>query len=213
MVMLKEEVIKQSRDVLKKMRDPLALTYFSQEVECGSCASMSSFVDELDRLDDRLHISRKEFVRDRDLAFEIGVHHIPAHVVHHPGDGRAAVRYYGLPGGYEFGAFLRTLVLFSSGEKADDSFDPATVAAIEKEINLKVFVLTTCPSCPVMAYLGSAMAHANPKITVEIIEANTFVDLSTRFTVGSVPKIVVNDTVEVAGVLPPGELVRKITAL
>jgi protein-disulfide isomerase len=64
-----------------------------------------------------------------------------------------------------------------------------------------------------MAYLGGAMAHANPKITTEIIEANTFVDLSTRFTVGSVPKIVINDTVEVVGVLPPEELVRKIAAL
>jgi glutaredoxin-like protein len=212
MGMFNEKVVEQAREVLKKMRDPLALTYFTQEMECESCASMSSFVDEVDRLDDRLRISRKEFVQDRDLAAAMGVHHIPALVVHHPVDGRAAVRYYGLPGGYEFGAFLRILVLFSSGEKAD-SFDPATVAAIEKEVNLKVFVLTTCPSCPVMAYLGGAMAHANPKITAEIIEANTFVDLATRFTVGSVPKTVINDTVEVAGVLPPGELVRKIADL
>jgi glutaredoxin-like protein len=209
--MFNEKVIEQAREVLKQMRDPLELTYFSQEVECESCASMSSFVDELDRLDDRLRISRKEFVQDRELAAEMGVHHIPALVVHHPGDGRAAVRYYGLPGGYEFGSFLRILVLFSSGAKAD-SFDPETVAAIAKEVNLKVFVLTTCPACPVMAYLGGAMAHANPKITTEIIEANTFVDLSTRFTVGSVPKIVINDTVEVVGVLPPEELVRKIAA-
>jgi glutaredoxin-like protein len=212
MAMLNEKVIEQAREVLRKMRDPLELTYFSQELECESCASMSSFVDELDRLDDRLRISRKEFVEDRELAAGMGVHHIPALVVHHPVDGRAAVRYYGLPGGYEFGAFLRVLVLFSSGEKAD-SFDPATAAAIEKEVNLKVFVLTTCPACPVMAYLGGAMAHANPKITTEIIEANTFVDLATRFTVGSVPKVVLNDTVEIAGVLPSGELVRRVADL
>ena len=173
---------------------------------------MSSFVDELEGLDDRLRISRKEFVRDRELAAGMGVHHIPALVVHHPVDGRAAVRYYGLPGGYEFGAFLRVLVLFSSGERAD-SFDPATAAAIEKEVNLKVFVLTTCPACPVMAYLGGAMAHGNPKVTTEIIEANTFVDLATRFTVGAVPKIVINDAEEVTGVLPPEDLVGKIKAL
>ena len=212
MAMFNEKVIEDAREVLKKMREPLALTYFSQELECESCASMSSFVDELDHLDDRLRISRKEFVRDRDLAAEMGVHHIPALVVHHPVDGRAAVRYYGLPGGYEFGAFLRVLVLFSAGEKAD-SFDPAMADAIAKEVNLKVFVLTTCPSCPVMAYLGGAMAHANAKVTAEIIEANTFVDLATRFTVGSVPKIVINDSVEIAGVLPPGELRRRIAAL
>ena len=210
--MLNEKVIEEAREVLKKMREPLDLTYFSQELECESCASMSSFVDELDRLDDRLRISRKEFVEDRELAAGMGVHHIPALVLHHPVDGRAAVRYYGLPGGYEFGAFLRVLVLFSAGEKAD-SFDPASVAAIKKEVNLKVFVLTTCPACPVMAYLGGAMAHGNAKITAEIIEANTFVDLSTRFTVGSVPKIIINDTVETTGVLPPGELVRKIAEL
>ena len=212
MAMLNEKVIEQAREVLKKMRDPLELTYFSQELECESCASMSSFVDEIGRLDDRLRITRKEFVRDRELAAEMGVHHIPSLVVHHPVDGRAAVRYYGLPGGYEFGAFLRILVLFSSGEKAD-SFDPATAAAIEKEVNLKVFVLTTCPACPVMAYLGGAMAHANPKITTEIIEANTFVDLSQKFDISSVPKIVLNDKVEIVGVLPPEELVKRILTL
>ena len=54
-----------------------------------------------------------------------------------------------------------------------------------RDINLKTFVLATCPSCPVMVYQVNGLAYLSFRVTAEIIEANTFVDLATRFTVGA----------------------------
>ena len=43
MGLFNEEVVSQTREVLKEMRDSLTLTYFSQEMESEVCASASAF--------------------------------------------------------------------------------------------------------------------------------------------------------------------------
>jgi predicted DsbA family dithiol-disulfide isomerase len=46
------------------------------------------------------------------------------------------------------------------------------------------------------------MAIASPRITAECIEANEFPDLSQRYRVMAVPKIVINDKVQFEGAIP-----------
>ena len=46
------------------------------------------------------------------------------------------------------------------------------------------------------------MAMASEKVTADVVEATEFPDLSQRYEVRSVPKIVVNDTVEFVGAQP-----------
>jgi predicted DsbA family dithiol-disulfide isomerase len=50
--------------------------------------------------------------------------------------------------------------------------------------------------------LAQHMAIASPKITAECIEANEFPDLSRRYQVMAVPKIVINDRVQFEGAIP-----------
>ena len=211
MGMFNDSVKAQAKEVLGEMRETVVLTYFSQEIECETCGTATQFLEELAGLDERIVLEKKDFLKDRELAEKIGIHHIPAFAVSAPG-GRFPVRYYGIPSGYEFGAFLRVLVLYSTG-KVVEKIDTARLESIDRDINIKVFVLVTCPSCPVMAYQGATLAWLSPKITTEIIEANGFADLSTRFSVGTVPKIVINDTVEMTGVVPPEELTAALMSL
>jgi hypothetical protein len=46
------------------------------------------------------------------------------------------------------------------------------------------------------------MAIASPRVTAECIEANEFPELSQRYQVMAVPKVVINDTVQFEGALP-----------
>jgi len=46
------------------------------------------------------------------------------------------------------------------------------------------------------------MAIASPKVTAECIEANEFPELSRRYQVMAVPKIVINDRVQFEGAIP-----------
>ena len=50
--------------------------------------------------------------------------------------------------------------------------------------------------------LAQHMAIASEKVTAECIEANEFPELSRRYRVMAVPKVVVNDKVEFEGALP-----------
>ena len=50
--------------------------------------------------------------------------------------------------------------------------------------------------------LAQHMAIASPRITSECIEATEFPDLSQRYRVMAVPKIVINDRVQFEGAVP-----------
>lgn len=63
-----------------------------------------------------------------------------------------------------------------------------------------------------MVYLCNSVAAANPLVTSEIIDAAAFPDLAAQFKVGVVPKVLINDAVEVLDVVPAAELIAKIVA-
>jgi predicted DsbA family dithiol-disulfide isomerase len=50
--------------------------------------------------------------------------------------------------------------------------------------------------------LAQHMAIASPRVTAECIEANEFPELSRRYQVMAVPKVVINDKVQFEGALP-----------
>jgi predicted thioredoxin/glutaredoxin len=63
-----------------------------------------------------------------------------------------------------------------------------------------------------MVYLCNSIAVASPLVTVDVIDANAFPDLVSRFKVGAVPKVLINETVEVLDVVPAAVLIEKIAA-
>ncbi len=54
------------------------------------------------------------------------------------------------------------------------------------------------------------MAIENPNIIADTVEASEFPELSQRFRVMSVPKIVVNDKTEFVGALPEERYLREV---
>ena len=58
--------------------------------------------------------------------------------------------------------------------------------------------------------LAQHMAIASPRVTAECIEATEFPELSQRYRVMAVPKIVINDTVEFEGAIPEREFLNAV---
>ena len=54
------------------------------------------------------------------------------------------------------------------------------------------------------------MAMVSDKITADVIEATEFPELSRKYAVQSVPKIVVNDRVEFTGALPEPQFLAEV---
>ena len=58
--------------------------------------------------------------------------------------------------------------------------------------------------------LAQHMAIASDRVTAECIEATEFPELSQRYQVMAVPKIVINDTVQFEGAIPEKDFVGAV---
>jgi predicted DsbA family dithiol-disulfide isomerase len=58
--------------------------------------------------------------------------------------------------------------------------------------------------------LAQHMSIASDRIRSECVEANEFPELSQRYQVMAVPKIVINDRVEFEGAIPEGDFVNAV---
>ena len=58
--------------------------------------------------------------------------------------------------------------------------------------------------------LAQHMAIASPRVTAECIEANEFPELSRRYQVMAVPKVVINDTVQFEGAVPEQDFLSAV---
>lgn len=63
-----------------------------------------------------------------------------------------------------------------------------------------------------MVYLCATIAAASPRLTVEAIDAASFADLVSRHRIGTIPRLLLDDAVELPDRLPPGELIARIAA-
>jgi len=139
MALLNEKVTAETKGILAGMREPVLMTCFT-EAGCRACPPMVQFAGEVAALAPALRLETKDLRADAPEAARLGVARVPALALRRAGEERAPVRYFGLPSGHEFGAFLRTLLLLSTG-RGMAGVDAAAVAPISRPAALSVFVL------------------------------------------------------------------------
>jgi len=108
----------------------------------------------------------------------------------------------GMPAGYEFGALIEDILDASRGSPR---LSPPTVEklrSIDRDMEIWVFVTPTCPYCPRAVRMAHMFAMANPRIRGIMVEAMEFPSLAEKYSVMSVPHIVINGSYTFIGALP-----------
>ncbi|HWR98344.1 MAG TPA: hypothetical protein VN317_07965 [Candidatus Methanoperedens sp.] len=141
MPLLSAKVVAETKSILAAMREPVRMTCVTQ-AECHACRHVVELAGEVAALSPALQFEVKDLLADAAEAARLGVSRIPALALRRAGEERVPVIYLGLPSGHEFGAFLRALLVLSTGQGLP-GVDAAAVAAITKPVDLKVFVLAT----------------------------------------------------------------------
>lgn len=139
MPLLNEKVAAETKGILAAMREPVLMTCFTRP-DCHGCGRVVELAGEVAALAPALRLEVRDLVADGSEAARLGVSRVPALALRRAGEERAPVRYFGLPSGHEFGAFLRTLLLLSTGS-GFPGVDAAAVAPIVRPADLTVFVL------------------------------------------------------------------------
>ena len=188
--MFTEEIKQQLKEVLSAMQNHVKIRFFTDN-KCPSCADAEEFIETMSSLSDHLSFEKVE-TEELVPAYELTSEKYPD----------ASIRFNGIPGGHEINSFLQAIVELSglAGELPEELIE--RISKIDKDVDIKVFVTLGCPHCPGAVAKANRLAMENPHIKAQIIEAQTFYELSEKYNVSSVPKIVINESFEFVGNQP-----------
>ncbi len=210
-VEIDEETKDQVRQILSKMEKVVYLRVFLDKENCMYCSETQSLVEQLSELapEGKLPVELYDVTEDKAPLEEYNVPMTPAILVD---DGEHKnIRYFGIPAGYEFSALLEDILDLSRG--STQYLSPKAqefIKSIDQPVHIKVFVTPTCPYCPRAVRQAHAAAFLNPNITGDMIEAMEFQELAAKYSVYGVPKIVINEKVQIEGAPPEPMFIQKL---
>ncbi len=216
MIPLKDQEALQAK-FANELAAPVKIDYFTQRetkleapgVEpCALCKPTQNMLQELSGLSDLISLRVHQFEDDPEEKTTFGVERVPGIVLRGPGPG--FFKYYGMPGGTEFPAFVESLVDLSRWETL---FSPDSVKALSElktDVSVRVFVTPTCPYCPQMARAAFMMGMVSEHVKAEVIEVNEFPDLAERYKIEAVPLTLINDRISIPGALSEPALIEQV---
>ncbi len=208
--LLNEEVQGQIKEFLSRMKNPITMVLFTKEDPCETCKETRQLLSEVAPLNDRITVIEKDINKDKTDAEKYGITLTPSFVVLDEQGDYLGVKFNGIPAGHEINSFLNALIHMSGVELGLDEATIEKIRQIDKKVDIKVFVTLSCPHCPGAVETAHKLAMLNKNIEGSMIEAQTFHELSNKYQVSGVPKIVINDKHELIGNQPLDAFLREI---
>lgn len=184
------------------------LIVFTQELECQFCMETRELILELGTLSNKIKVKVYDFVKNDDENLKYNVKKIPAIAI--IGKSDYGIRYYGFPAGYELMVLIDTIIDVSKGSTSLPDAIKIKIAEIKKPVHLQVFVSPTCPYCPKAAKIAHQFAIENENIRSDVIEMVEFPYLAQRYSVMSVPHVVINENTSFVGAQPSEVVIEQI---
>lgn len=195
----------------RELKGDVRLILFTSEEGCEYCETARQIVEEVSQLSPKIRPEYYDVVNDREKAESWEIDKTPAILLF--GEKEYKVRFFGLPSGYEFTTLVEDIVDVSKGRSRLSPALREKVASIKTPIHIQVFVTPTCPYCPRAVRAAHQMAIENMVIKSDMVEAMEFPELSQRYEVMAVPKVVINDSFSFEGALPEPHFVDYVVAV
>ena len=192
---------------LAQLSAPVRLVFFTQTFGCDTCLEARLVVDQVASLSDQLTVVEHNLVLDKDEAKAFNIDRAPALAV--VGKRDLGLRFYGIPGGYELASIGDAVLMVATGDAGLSAESLVAAEAVDRPIDIKVFVTPTCVFCPQAVTMAYRLAAASDQITASAIEVTEYPDLVQRYRVTGVPKTIVNERVEILGVQSEEDFVRE----
>jgi len=208
MALLKEKDREQVRKTFEQVTGNVRLVTFTQEMECQYCREARELVEEIASLSDKIVVEVYDFVSDQDKVEQYSIDKIPAVAI--VGEKDYGIRFYGIPGGYEFASLVEDILDVSAGHSGLSPAAQASLAKLDTPVHIQVFITLTCPYCPMAVRLAHRLAIESDVVRADMVETAEFPHLAHKYNVFAVPKVVLNETTEFEGALPEAEFVAKV---
>jgi hypothetical protein len=133
----------------REMQDPVSLTFFTQKSsllsipsqECHTCQEAGELLNEVTALSNKFKLETHDLLAEADAARRLGVERIPGLVMQ--GKNRGVLRYFGVPGGYDFGVVIEDLMDLSRGTTRLSAQTRKQITELPALVHIKVLVTPT----------------------------------------------------------------------
>lgn len=198
--LLNTEVENQLKEVFDGMTSEITMVLFTSKEACETCEPTQQLLTEVAELSSKINVEVKD-ITDADAA-KYGIERVPSFVILNDKKEDLGVKFNGIPAGHEINSFVSAIMEMGGASSEVPTELLERIAKINKPVNIKVFVTLSCPHCPGAVQKAHKLAMLNPNVTGEMVEAQTFFELSQKFNVSGVPKIIINDSLELVGNQP-----------
>lgn len=149
MIPLKDQEILRAKFALE-LRGSVKIDFFTQRElgiylpgrqPCASCKPAGEMLQEVAALSDRISLRTHIWEEEQDAAHNYGIDKIPAIVLR--GRISRSTKFFGLPGGNEFPAFVETIVDVSRGTSLLSQDSKKGLRKVKKGLRIQVFVTPT----------------------------------------------------------------------
>lgn len=141
MALLSDRDARDVRTQLATLTGTVTLVNFTQELACQYCRETELLLKEVATLSDKIALEVYNFQLDKAQVAQYRVDKIPATVV--AGAKDYGIRFYGIPLGYEFSAFLAAIKDVSRGATDLSADSCAALAELVQPVHLQVFSTPT----------------------------------------------------------------------
>lgn len=192
----------------QELENPVMIIAYTKKVEgleqpgleCEFCRETEQLLNELAQLSDKIKIESRQYSPGDQLVQDLQIDKIPAIIVQT--DGMKGVRYFGIPGGFEFSSLIEDVIDVSRNATDLSPKVKDRIKEIDQDVHIQVFVTPTCPFCPSAVRVAHKMAIENPVyIKSDAIEAAEFPHLVSRYDIAAVPTVIINEKVQFQGAL------------
>jgi glutaredoxin-like protein len=190
------------------MKDEITLIVFVDDTVAAS-NNLVSVANALSQFSPKIKVQVEKVVNGKNPRMsDLRIENYPVMVVS-KGDFHR-IRYYGIPAGFEIAPITDAMSELSESHTNLAPASKSVMATVRRRANIKIFVLTTCVYCPIVARHAYRAAIESPKVTTEVIDSQLFPDLAARHSVQGVPKIILNDNTDITGAIQEAEFFGKL---
>jgi len=209
MSLIKDEQREQLKEKFKELSGNVKLIFFTQETDCQYCEQTKELLGDVAEISDKITTEVYDFAADKEEVEKYKIDRVPATVVE--GEKDYGIRFYGIPAGYEFTSLIDAIDFVSRGESGLSDETKSALSQLEEDVHIQVFITLTCPYCPKAVEMGHKLAMESDRVTADMVEAAEFPDLTQKYGVMAVPKMVVNEDTQFEGALPEKEFVENVS--
>jgi len=207
-MILDKKVMAEVKDRFASLQEKVKLVVFSQEMECQFCLENHTLNEEIASTSDKIELEVFDFQKNRIEVERYHITQIPAAAV--VGERDYGIRFYGIPGGYEFSSLLDSISMVSRRESGLSPESKRRLKSWNKPAHIQVLVTLTCPYCFQAVRLAHQLAFENEFITADMVDTSEFPYLINKYQVYGVPKVVINETVQFEGALAETEFIDRL---